>query len=142
MGLSVFQCPLHILQGTACLFPGTCHIPSGGVGDIVCSDEIQFCPGFAGVTPHQLPVVIDQYLFLFAGKCLGGIFVSFTCRTVHAGRVVIECQADGIEYGRFSGSRFPADEEQGLLAQWAVLKVDDGVFYGCQVFQGQFLKFH
>ena len=109
--LPVFQCPLGVLDGTGQFAVGACHVPPGGVGHLVRADKLQLCPCLIGVPPHQLAAVVDGNLLLLGGKALSHVPVPLVLRAVHAGRLVVERQADGVEQCRFPGSRLAADEE-------------------------------
>nr|UWG89399.1 MAG: hypothetical protein [Bacteriophage sp.] len=93
-----------------------CHVPSGGVGRFVRAGKLQLRPCFTGVTAHQLPAVVDGNIFLFGRESLAQVFVFFVLGMVHAGRFVVECQADGVENGCLPCTRLTADKEKGFLA--------------------------
>ena len=119
-----------------------CHVPTGVIGRLIRAGERQFRPCLAGVAAHQLPAVIGGNVFLFGRERLVQVFVSFVLGMLHAGRFVVECQADGVENGCLACTGFAANQEKGFFAQRTVLEVDDGIFYGGKVLYGEFLEFH
>jgi hypothetical protein len=62
-----------------------------------------------------LPAVVDGNVFLFGRESLVQVFVFFVLGMVHAGRVIVECQADGVENGCLACPRLSADKEEGFF---------------------------
>ena len=137
--LVVVPSPFDALDGRVSFFTGAAYVPTGGVRNFVGADKIKLHPGLAGIAAHQLALVIDGYTVFAFGENMVGVPVIFVGRLIHAGGIVIECQADGIKDGGLSCTGFSADEKDGFSGQWLLFEVNGSFFDGGQVMDGKFL---
>ena len=132
------KCPDHFLDFPSSLVARPCHAPHGpqGIPCCICKPQLHLCRHT--VAPHQHAGIVNAHLTR-TGKAVALVQVAFIGRLLQARSGVIKCQTHRIQQRRLAGSRRSANQEDGILAQWPVLKINARLLDGGYIFNNQFL---
>ena len=131
--------PHHFLDFSTRLVARPCHAPHRPQSLPRGIREPQFHLRRHTVAPHQHAGIVDAHTFRLPRETVVLVLIAFVGRLFQAGRGVVKGQAHRIQQRGLARSRRSANQEDGILAQRPVCKVNARLLDGSNIFDNEFL---